>query len=195
MMASRLAIITLILLASFIIANIITSNIPQIYRTVSPLIGSPEPGGCNTCECKGTCNPSSVSITGPPVKPGHSGLLIPWYGTYNATVMIQIHNKHPSVPIIMISGRTDQARLRAAGIKVLCYVDTAGGGFTIQKVESTIDTGCVGKVDGVFFDDFVADSSHVSYYNTVGAYAKSKGLSITVEILAGQLHRRTQAST
>jgi len=132
---------------------------------------------------------SSVLGAGPPPS---SGVIIPLYTAPGPdwTIVTQAKLAYPDVPFIAIVNPSNGPGsskdpgyvkgiqdLRAAGVKVLGYVDTAYGGVNISSIETSIDLyrSWYG-VNGIFFDDMTNVTGFESYYSTLSSYAKSMGL-------------------
>ena len=118
------------------------------------------------------------------------GIVIPLYtyptdGTW--TAVIQAKQAYPNVPFIAVvnpdsgPGSSQDPNfvqgirgLRAAGIKVLGYVDTAYGADTISSVEANVNRYKTWYgVDGIMFDDMANQVGYEAYYSTLNNYVHS----------------------
>jgi hypothetical protein len=73
------------------------------------------------------------------------------------------------------------AALQGAGMKVVGYIDTAGGGTTIASVEAQVNTYISWYgVNGVFFDNASTSSAEFSYYSTLYTYVHGTSAPLVV---------------
>ncbi|MDE1829113.1 MAG: fibronectin type III domain-containing protein, partial [Thaumarchaeota archaeon] len=71
--------------------------------------------------------------------------------------------------------------MKAAGITVIGYVDTAYGSRSISQVKTEINNWSNWyHVNGIFFDEMDNSAGGESYYSTATSYAKSLGMTMTV---------------
>ena len=127
------------------------------------------------------------SLTGIEVQA--TGLIIPVYGNttaqFNAAVaaaqtvstiaVINPDNGPGSSKIASVA--TQASRLKSAKAVVAGYISTAYGGIALNSVYTQIDryASWYGAT-GIFLDETSDKSSKVSYYSSVYAYAKKKGM-------------------
>jgi hypothetical protein len=128
-----------------------------------------------------------------------TGTLVPLYSyPTDATWTAIVAGKaaHPSVPIVAVvnpdSGPgtakdtifvTGTDALAKAGVVVIGYVATGyASRDAVTEVQPEIDRylSWYPAVTGIFFDEQSADSKDVAYYSGLSAYAKGKGLGLTV---------------
>ena len=119
-------------------------------------------------------------------------LYIPPGSTWDT--LISDHNTYPNVPVTAIinpsngpgtssnsSYVTYVAKLQAAGIKVIGYVATGGGGVSTATVEGQInDYQTWYAVDGIFMDEMSEQAAEFSYYQTLTNYIHSHGMALSV---------------
>ena len=124
------------------------------------------------------------------------GLLVPLYMAPNTdwTTLITIKNKYPNLPIIAIinpsSGPgtsssstfvTEIAKLKAAKITVLGYIDTIYGARAQSYITQDIDRyhSFYPTIDGIYFDRMQYSAvGYESFYLTVKNYAVTKGFTL-----------------
>jgi hypothetical protein len=127
-----------------------------------------------------------------------AGTIVPLYAyPTNAswTQIVQARQANPSVPVIAIVNVSDGPgsavestfassipKLTAAGIVVIGYVYTSYGTRQQALVKTDIDRwkSFYPQVTGVFFDEQSDSTGMISYYSSVGGYAKSAGFTLTV---------------
>jgi len=127
-----------------------------------------------------------------------TGIMIPLYtyptdGTW--TTVINVKNEHPSVPFVVIADISSSGagtsidqnfvtginNMKAAGITVLGYVDTAYGSRSMSQVQTEINNWSNWyHVNGIFFDEMNNAAGGETYYSTASSYAKSLGMTMTV---------------
>jgi len=131
--------------------------------------------------------------------PSANGTLVPLYSyptDATWTAIVAGKQAHPSVPIVAIvnpaSGPgtakdttfvTGTEALAKAGIVVIGYVSTSyAARDAVTEVQPEIDRylSWYPAVSGIFFDEQSADAQDVAYYSGLSAYAKGKGLGLTV---------------
>ncbi|MDE1815054.1 MAG: fibronectin type III domain-containing protein [Thaumarchaeota archaeon] len=127
-----------------------------------------------------------------------TGIMIPLY-TYPTdsswTTVINVKNAHPNVPMIVIADVSGSGagtsidsnflqginNLKAAGITVLGYDDTAYGSRAVSQVETEASNWYNWyHVNGIFFDEMNNVPGGESYYSNLSSYVKSLGMTMTV---------------
>jgi hypothetical protein len=126
-----------------------------------------------------------------------TGLIIPLYAyptDSSWSGLIHAKESYPNVPVIAVVSPTSSgpgsydsnfasgiAKLQAAGIVVVGYINTQYGGLGMGTLKSWIsDYQNWYSVDGVFLDSMANWGGEESYYSTASNYAYSIGLSLTV---------------
>jgi Spherulation-specific family 4 len=127
-----------------------------------------------------------------------TGFMIPLYAyptDPSWSGLIQAKEAYPNVPVVAIidptstgPGRSSDpnfasgiAKLQAAGIIVLGYIDTDFTSESLSTVEAwTADYKNWYDVNGIFFDCMTETSSGASYYSSADSYANSLGLNFNV---------------
>jgi hypothetical protein len=136
--------------------------------------------------------------TAPPPPTGSVGTIVPLYAypTHSSwNVIAQTKQANPSVPVVAIvnvsngPGSAPEANFTSginqlvnAGVQVIGYVFTSYGNRSVTAVKSEVASWkqWYPQVTGIFFDEQASVPGKESYYATLGSYAKSLGLSLTV---------------
>jgi hypothetical protein len=132
---------------------------------------------------------------------GAVGAIVPLYiypdsTSSNWDALFAAHAASPAVPIVAVlgAGVTDAgsqvdanyqrgvARLLAAGITVAGYVPTTYGARPLADVEANIDRwlALYPGTTAIFFDEQGKQVGQEAYYRELGAYAKSRGITMTI---------------
>jgi hypothetical protein len=123
-------------------------------------------------------------------------VIIPLYSYPGAAwnAIVQAKEAHPDVPIVAVINPDNGPgpkldpnyvtwinTLRAAGVTVVGYVYTSYGARSTSFVEADVRTYTSWyAVTGIFFDEMANVQGLESYYSTLGTYARSLGLTLTV---------------